>query len=108
MVIARPALPTLLTAERKPVVLVCLQVLVMPAILVALHPHAEPAKRARSKNLLAMMQHALLALWVSRRPRARPRERRLEVNAVRVPLDTLVPVSVAPLDAPSVHSASSR
>ena len=80
----------------------------MSATLAALHPHAQPVKQERTKSQLATMSHALLAPWVSRQQEERLQERRLEANAVRVPLDTSVTVSAAILDAPSVHLASSR
>ena len=80
----------------------------MPATLAAPHPHAQPVKRERTKSQLAMMSCALLAPWVSQQQEERLRERQLEANAVRVPLDTSVSVLMALLDAPSVHLASFR
>ena len=80
----------------------------MLATLAAPHPYAQPVKRERTKSQLATMSRALLAPWVSQQQEERLRERRLEANAVRVPLDTSVSVSMALLDALSVHLASFR
>jgi hypothetical protein len=73
--------------------------LVMPVTLAALHRHAQPAKRAHSWSYLATMQHALLAPTATQRLGARPKERRLEVNAVCVLQVTLVLALAAQLGA---------
>ena len=65
-------------------------------------------EQAFLKQLLVMMQHALLVLKDTQRLGARLTERRLEVSAIHVLLATSVQASVAPVDAWGVLSANFR